>query len=176
MKTKLFDQKSPNTRFNVRHVASFPIGLSADRIDIYKWLIEMQHSDYTSYSGSHLAMGSFFKEGIFHAINVENIGNETIVQRYVMQYQSPHHVQLYSPQTTAYVLRWFPAVVGVPWEMQIRPVSETSSELVCLIGADFPTGILKFAAWCNGLGGYFLRRHLLEEGKAFAADIERKFS
>jgi hypothetical protein len=175
MKEILSQLRSANTKFGIRHIAIFPIKLPANKIDLYKWIIEMQHSDYISYSTSHLAMGSFLKDGIFHAINVENIGNETIVQHYEMKYHTPNHVQLYSHKTSAYVLRWFPATVGVPWEMKIKPVSEGTSELICLIGADFPSRFLKITAWCNGLGGYFLKRHLNEEGKAFAEDIERKF-
>lgn len=175
MKTKIFQPKSPDTPYAVRHVASFAINLPVEKIDLYKWMIEMQDSDYASYSTSHQAMGSFFKDGVYHAINVENIGNEYIIQRYAMKFHSADHVQLYSSDTTAYIMRWFPATVGVPWEMQVRPVSENSCELICLVGADFPNRFLQVAAWCNGLGGFFLRRHLLEEGKAFAADIEKKF-
>jgi hypothetical protein len=43
------------------------------------------------------------------------------------------------------------------------------------VGVDFPNVLLKAAAWLNGLGGLFLRRHLNKEGKAFAKDIEQKF-
>jgi hypothetical protein len=175
MKKNRSGLRTPNTKFGIRHLASFPIDLPANKIDLYKWLIEMQHTDYISYSRSHIAMGSFFKEGVFNTVNVENIGNETIVQRYALEYHSSDHVQLYSSKTSAYVLRWFPATVGVPWEMKIRPVSANTSELVCLIGADFPSAFLKIAAWCNGFGGYFLRRHLHQEGKAFATDMEEKF-
>jgi hypothetical protein len=60
--------------------------------------------------------------------------------------------------------------------MQIRPVSKDTCELVCLVGADYPNALLKAASWLNGLGGLFLKKHLRKEGKAFAKDIEQKFS
>jgi hypothetical protein len=73
-------------------------------------------------------------------------------------------------------MRWFPAKVGVPWEIRINATSANTSVLICLIGADFPSLFLKIAAWLNGLDGTFLKRHLKEEVEAFAKDIERKFS
>ncbi|MEJ0057668.1 MAG: hypothetical protein WDN75_19690 [Bacteroidota bacterium] len=103
--------------------AAFPINLPAEKIDLYKWVTEMSDADYRSYSKSHLAMGSFFDNGVFHTINVENIGNETLIQNYELKYHAPDHVQFYSPRSTAYVLRWFPATVGVPWELQVRATS-----------------------------------------------------
>jgi hypothetical protein len=38
-----------------------------------------------------------------------------------------------------------------------------------------PNLFLKVAAWLNGLGGMFLKKHLRKEGKAFARDIKQKF-
>jgi hypothetical protein len=35
--------------------------------------------------------------------------------------------------------------------------------------------MVAIGAFINGLGGLFLRRHLKEEGEAFARDIEQKF-
>jgi len=43
------------------------------------------------------------------------------------------------------------------------------------VGADYLNPFLKVAAWLNGLGGMFLKKHLKNEGKAFAKDIEEKF-
>ncbi len=172
---QLPNQKSAVTKYSARYVASFLINMPAEKIDLYKWITEITDEDYKSFSKSHKAMGSFFKDGVFYAINVENIGNETLIQNYEMKYHSPNHIQFYSPKTKAYIMRWFPAVVGVPWEMEIRPLTSTTSEFSCLIGVDFPNRILEVAAWLNGLGGTFLKNHLKEEGKSFARDIERKF-
>ncbi|MEI9921067.1 MAG: hypothetical protein WDO14_20070 [Bacteroidota bacterium] len=175
MKTEIAHQKTVSTKHCVRYINKFPIDLPLEKIDLYKWVTEMTDADYRSYSKSHLAMGSFYRDNTFYTLNVENIGNEQLVQHYELKYHSPYHVQFYSPDTIAFILRWFPAVVGVPWELQVRAISKDKSELVCLIGADFSSGFLKTAAWFNGLGGFFLNRHLRTEGKAFAKDIERKF-
>lgn len=69
----------------------------------------------------------------------------------------------------------FTSLPKVPWEMQVRHVTATTSELICMIGVDFPSGFLKFAALANGFNGYFLTKHLKAETKAFAKDIEEKF-
>jgi hypothetical protein len=65
--------------------------------------------------------------------------------------------------------------VGVPWEMQIRPVSQNTCEFVCMFGIDYPNWLLKTVFSVYGLGGLFLKRHLKKEGIAFAKDIEKKF-
>ncbi|MGC4020946.1 MAG: hypothetical protein QM734_02915 [Cyclobacteriaceae bacterium] len=175
MKSKILNQKTKDTKHAIRYVQKFSINLPVEKIDLYQWLTEMEDTDYGSYSNAHVAMGSYFDDDVFNTVNVENIGNETLVQHYQMKYHAPDHVQLYSDKTIAYVMRWFPAVVSVPWEMQVRATSANTSELICLIGADFPSGFLKFAAKMNEFNGFFLKRHLKEEGKAFAADIENKF-
>jgi hypothetical protein len=153
----------------------FEISLPKEAIDLYRWMTEMTDADYVSYARAHKAMGSYFKDGRFCMTNVETIGNEMIVQNYVLQEYQPDRIKFYSDSTKAYVLRWFPAVVGVPWEMEVRAKGFDRSELVCTIGADFPNQMIAICAYFNGLGGLFLRKHLQEEGKAFARDIERKF-
>ncbi len=175
MKTKLINQRTKDSKYSIRYSASFTIDLPIEKIDLYKWVTEMTDQDYSSYSSAHQVMGSFFRDGVFHMLNVENIGNEMLVQHYELIYHTPDHVQFYSNSTVVYVLRWFPTTVSVPWEMQVRPVTATTSELICMIGADFPSGFLKLAALANGLDGYFLTKHLKAETKAFAKDIEEKF-
>lgn len=175
MKTGIQNQKTSATKYKVRYVESFPINLPAKKIDLYKWVVEMTESDYVSYSPAHRAMNSYFKDDILFMTNVENIGVDMIIQHYQLKYHSPEHVQFYSAKSEAYIIRWICVLAGVPWEMQIKPVSIDSCELVCLVGADYPNLIIKVAAWFNGLGGTFLRKHLRKEGKAFAKDIEEKF-
>lgn len=175
MKASLTNQQSPDTKYCVRYVESFAINLSAEQIDLYKWIVEMTESDYKSYSPAHIAMNSYFKDEILFMTNVENICTDTIVQHYELKFHTAEHVQLYSAKSDAYIMRWFRVFVGVPWEMQIRAASNNTCELVCLVGADYPNLFLMVAAWLNGLGGTFLRKHLSKEGKAFAKDIEEKF-
>jgi len=159
----------------MRVTRNFKISLPKEKIDLYRWVTEMTDADYTSYARGHKAMGSYFKDGRFFMTNVEMIGNEMIVQKYALQENQPDRVRFYSENTTAYILRWFPAVVGVPWEMSLRAKGSDRCDLVCTIGADFPNLTTAIGAFINGLGGLFLRKHLREEGKAFARDIERKF-
>jgi hypothetical protein len=153
----------------------FEISLPKEEIDLYRWVTEMTDADYVSYTRGHKAMGSYFKDGRFFMANVEMIGNEMVVQNYVLQEHRPDRVRFYSERTRAYILRWFPAVVGVPWEMSLRAKGTDRCDLVCTIGADFPNRMVAIGAFINGLGGLFMRRHLREEGEAFARDIERKF-
>jgi len=175
MKAGLINQQSSDTKYCVRYVDRFAINLSAKQIDLHKWITEMTESDYLSYSPAHIAMNSYFKDGMLFMTNVENICTDLVVQHYELKFCDTAHVQLYSARSDAYILRWVPVIVGVPWEMQISPTSTNTCELVCLIGADYPNLFLKAAAWLNGLGGWFFKKHLSREGRAFAKDIEQKF-
>jgi hypothetical protein len=160
----------------MRLTESFPIRLPKEKIDLYRWVTEMTPAEYETYSPSHRAMGSYFHEGSFHMVNVEMIGNEMIVQHYRLLEHRPDRVAFYSKATRAYVLRWFPATVGVPWEMEVRATGPEACELVCTIGADFPNAMVAFGAFSNGFHGRFLHRHLVQEGAAFARDLEEKFA
>ncbi len=146
-----------------------------EKIDLYKWVTGITDANYTSYSTAHKAMGVFFRDEVFYMNNVENIGLETMIQHYVLKYSAPNHLQFYSPQSIAYMMRWFPVKVSVAWELYLQPVSANSCRLICLIGVDFPNLLIKTGGWLSGFGGMFLRKHLKEEGSAFARDMEVKF-
>ena len=154
---------------------TFPIDLPLARIDMYRWVTEMTQPDYEAYSTAHKAMGSGFRQGVFFMVNVELIGTDMLQQHYQLLEHSASHVKFYSPATRGYIYRWVPVTFGVPWEMTLRETSAETCELHCVIGADFSARWLFAAAWLNSLGFYFLRRHLADEGVAFARDLERKF-
>lgn len=160
----------------MRMTKKFKMQIAADNVDLYKWVTEMTPAEYESFSKGHKAMGSYFEDGKFHMVNVENMGNEMIVQHYQLKEHTKDHLRFYSDKTKAYIMRWFPAVVGVPWELTVTPIDKHSCEFTCTIGADFPSRVLAIAAWINGCGGFFMRKHLADEGWKFAKDIEKKFT
>lgn len=160
----------------MRMTKKFKLQIAADKVDLYKWVTEMTPGEYESFSKGHKAMGSYFEEGEFYMVNVENMGNEMIVQHYQLKEHAEDHLRFYSDRTEAYIMRWIPAIVGVPWEMKITPIDRNSCEFSCTIGADFPSRFLAMAAWINGLGGFFMRQHLAGEGVKFAENIEKKFN
>ncbi|PZR08743.1 MAG: hypothetical protein DI539_22550 [Flavobacterium psychrophilum] len=176
MKPTLKNQKALQTKYADRYVAAFPINLPAEQIDLSKWFREMMQTDYVSYSPAHIAMNTFTKDGILYSTNVENIGLDQIVQHYSMRYETKSHILLHSSKSDVYIMRYVPVSVGVPWEMQIRPVTENTSEFTCMFGIDYPNRLLKTVFSFYGLGGIFLKKHLKREGVEFAKDIERKFS
>jgi len=175
MRQQRFVPKTPDSRNGTRYIESFSINLPVELIDLDKWVRGMTDADYTAYSAAHKAMGSFVKDNVFYMKNVEHIGTDTLVQHYELRYHSAYHVQLYSPNSKAYIMRWFPVTVSVPWELYVEPVTVDSSLLTCMIGVDFPGTALKVASWISSIGGLFLRKHLIEEGNAFVKDIEKKF-
>lgn len=175
MKATLKNQKAIDTKYNSRYVASFPINLPAEQIDLRKWFREMMQADYTSYSPAHIAMNSYTEEGILYSTNVENIGTDQIVQHYAMRHEAKDHILLHSSESDVYIMRFVPVSVGVPWEMQIRPVTENTCEFICMFGINYPNRLLQVVYALYGLGGLFLKKHLNKEGIAFAKDIEKKF-
>ena len=58
MTTRFFQQKTPGTKHNARHVQSFPVNLPAKKIALYKWVKGMTDADYASYSTAHKAMSN----------------------------------------------------------------------------------------------------------------------
>jgi hypothetical protein len=135
----------------------------------------MTSEDYESFTPAHKAMGSFFQSCRFFMVNVECIGGDLLVQHYELIDHSKSHVKFYSARTKAYVCRWFPVTLSVPWEMTLRPTSSRTCELTCTIGVDFPSAPLGALAWATG-SFHFIRRHLAVEGAAFARHIERTFA
>jgi hypothetical protein len=161
----------------MRITRAFPVNLPINQIDLYRWVTEMTSEDYESYARpAHKAMGSFFRGSRFVMVNVECIGADMIVQHYELIEHSRSSVRLYSARSTAYVYRWFPVTVSVPWEMSLHRSSDRSCELTCTVGIESPSLFIRALAWTNGLGLLFLRRHLALEGAAFARDLERKFA
>ena len=155
---------------------TFAVYIPIEKVDMYKWVTEMSPEEYETFAPAHKAMGSGFHGGEFHEVNVECIGTDMLVQHYKLVKHSKSHVRFYSLDTKAYLYRWIPVTFGVPWEMSLRSVSPEACELSCTIGADFRSRMLAVAAWINGLGFLFVKRHLAVEGAAFARSIERKFA
>src|SRR5687768_14098468 len=136
MKKKFFQQQTPAAKYSVRYTVSFPVNLALEKIDLIKWIKGMTDSDYASYSNAHKAVASFTQDERFYMTNVENIGTETLIQHYELKSEAPNSIQLYSSKTKAFIMRWFPVTVGVPWELYVQPVSANSSRLICMIGVD----------------------------------------
>ncbi len=159
----------------VRVSQAFRINLPSEQVDMYRWVTGMTSADYASFAPAHKALGSFFHGDRFFMVNVECIGSDLLIQHYELVEHSRSHVKFHSPRTKAYLFRWFPVTLAVPWEMTLRPVSSRACELTCTIGAEFPSPFLGALARANG-ARFFLRRHLATEGPAFARDIELKFA
>jgi hypothetical protein len=175
MKNTIKQSEPAPFKKGVRFIESFAINLPIEKIDLYQWFINMNDLDYRSYSSAHKAIGSYIRDGRFYMTNVENVGTDTIIQNYELKSYSADSVKLYSSRSNAYIMRWVPVFVGVPWELSVKRVSATTSILTCMIGVDYPNPLIRVAAWVNGLGGLFLRQHLRKETKTFALDIQRKF-
>ena len=175
MKKAIESQEPVPFKKGVRFYETFPVNVPFEKIDLYQWFTTMDDADYRSYSPAHKSLGSYSKDGKFYMVNVENVGLDMVVQNYELKSSSAESIKLYSPRTKAYIWRWFPVFVGVPWEFTLTRSSSTSCNLTCMIGTDYPNLLIRVAAWFNGLGGLFLKKHLKKEAEAFALDIQRKF-
>src|SRR5262245_30576411 len=101
----------------MRVTRDFPVNLPIGNVDMYRWVTEMTSEDYESFAPAHKALGSFFRGTDFFMVNVECIGSDLVIQHYQLLEHSKSHVRFYSPRSKAYIYRWFPVTVGVPWEM-----------------------------------------------------------
>lgn len=60
----------------MRMTKTFKMQIAAKNVNLYKWVTEMTPAEYESFSKGHKAMGSYFEDGKFYMINVENMGNK----------------------------------------------------------------------------------------------------
>lgn len=151
------------------------ITVPVEQIDLYHWLINISEEDYKRFSKDHIAIGLCRKNGAEGMINVESIGGNLLVQHYTIVEKERDHVFLYSEKSEAYLFHFVKVYIKVEWKMSVKFKDENTSTFTCELNIKYPNKALPVAAKLTA-GDYFLRKHLNEEGKNFAADIERKFS
>lgn len=146
----LSDQRPPKTmqaildrsdlEKNMRVTRCSEISLPKERIHLYRWVTEMTDADYASFVHEHKAMGSYFKGRRFCMANFEMIGNEMIVQGYVLREHQPDrlHKKLDTPLA--------PLAHQEPLTSQKTPANSLGSAAEIL-----------FYGRCDWLGGRFAR-------------------
>ena len=153
---------------------SATVQLPVHAIDLHEWLTTISENSYKSFASGHLAIGLFENEGVNGMVNAESIGGNLLIQHYTILTKESDHVLLYSERSDAYLFHLVKVHVSVTWEMKVIHKDDYSCTFVCEIGVTYPNRLLAMAAKLSAVN-YFLRRHLDEEGKNFARDIERKF-
>jgi hypothetical protein len=146
--------------------------IPASAVDVEQWLLNLSDSAYRACAGGHLAMGTFRDDQGIGMVNVETIGGVLLIQPYRINEIDRGHFVLLSDKTSAYVLHLVPLTVKVRWSIRVAPATATSATLICEIGTYFNSPITAALADLMGLR-FFLRRHLVEETRGFARDLQR---
>jgi hypothetical protein len=143
-----------------------------DRIDLSKWLFTMTDEEYQAAASAHRALGTFTADGVRGMVNVEVMAGALLIQHYREVRASKSHVEMYSPRSRAYLMRVLPVSIEVLWTMSISPQTADTSTLSCTVQAVLPAP-LRSLAGVIGMNRA-VRKHVEEETRGFAADLNRK--
>jgi hypothetical protein len=155
-----------------KHTASVALGMSRGELDIETWLFALTDAEYQACANAHQGAGVFNDEQGQGMINVESIGGHLIVQHYRRVRANPSFVEMYSPASRIYLFHLVPVAAEVRWTLELTPTAGDITEFACTVQVDLPAR-LRALAWLSFLGR-FLRNHVEEEARGFAADIARK--
>lgn len=153
---------------------STTIQLPVEKIDLYKWLVNLSEKDYKSCAKGHRAIGLFKNENREGMVNVESIGGNLLIQHYSIITKEKDNMFLRSERSDAYLSHLIRVRVSVEWKMKVVYKDEQSCTFTCEIGTSYPNKALALAGKLSAVN-YFLRKHLNEEGKNFAKNIKLKF-
>ncbi|SIT30454.1 hypothetical protein SAMN05421788_109228 [Filimonas lacunae] len=123
----------------VSHVMNVPI----EKVDIADWLLNLPDAEYQRCSTAHIAAGSSVTDdGRPMSINVETIGNATIIQHYVAEIHEPHYCRMVSISDAISVNGR--TKVKVQWELRATKIDDTHTEYTNEINAFATDEFLEF--------------------------------
>lgn len=144
----------------------------SDEIDLEAWLFGLSDADYQACASGHRGAGVFADERGRGMLNVESIGGHLIVQHYQAMRADRASVEMCSPSSRVYLFHFVPVAAAVRWTLGVTPTSETASDLACTVEVELPP-VLALLGRLSFLG-HFLGRHVDEEARGFAADLDQK--
>lgn len=157
---------------SISRAARVALNEHSDQIDLEAWLFGLSDSDYQACARGHQGAGVFTDEQGRGMVNVESIGGNLIVQHYRLVRGDRSFVEMYSPSSRVYLFHLVPVAARVRWTLEVKPKTATTSDFACTVQVDLPPVLALLGRL--SLLGYFLRRHVDEEARGFAADIARK--
>ncbi len=123
----------------VSHVMNVPI----EKVDIASWLLNLPDAEYQRCSTAHIAAGSSITDdGRPMSINVETIGNATIIQHYIAEVHEPHYCRMVSVSDAISVSGR--TTVKVQWELRATRIDDTHTQYTNEINAFATDEFLKF--------------------------------
>ncbi|PWR24145.1 hypothetical protein [Zavarzinia aquatilis] len=103
-------------------IATAEIDVAFDRIDLTDWVFGLSSAEYEMCSADHIACASTTApDGRRLSINVEAIGGDVLIQRYVEDVSSPSLCRLRS--TSDLLHRLGPATIGIVWEFSVEALA-----------------------------------------------------
>src|SRR5437763_12413609 len=100
------------------------IDTAANTIDLGEWARTLTDAEYRRTARGHQAVGTFIDNGVLGMVNVENVGGYLMVQHYRATTLRADRVEMYSPESTAYVAHLAPVKVQVRWTMELTARDE----------------------------------------------------
>jgi hypothetical protein len=156
----------------LRRTANTELDVPCADIDLESWLFGLSDEEYQACARGHRAAGVFTDDHGRGSVNVESIGGNLLIQHYRLVRGERSHVEMFSAASRVYLLHVVPVVGTVRWTLTVTPKTASTSAFTCTVEVALHP-VLK--ALSNLMAaGTFLRQHVDEETRGFAADIARK--
>jgi hypothetical protein len=155
-------------KFTQQAVVNAPVS----EVDLERWLFTLSDSEYRATARGHLGAGVFTEDGVRGSINVESIDGTLMVQHYHAVSAQPERVEMLSRRTRGYVFHLVPVHFLVRWTLTATPRTSETTTFACTVETEM-SSLVRLAAALIATP-WFLRRHVDEETRGFAADINRK--
>ena len=150
------------------------LNASVDEVDLEKWLFTLSDSEYQAAARGHRGAGVFTEDGVRGSINVESIGGTLMVQHYHAVRTQPERVAMLSKRTRGYVFHLIPVHFLVRWTLAAKFRTSETTTFSCTVELEM-SPLIRLAAALIATP-YFLRKHVDEETRGFATDIDRKLA
>lgn len=154
-------------------VSEVPISISADHLDVPKWLFSLSDVEYQKCAKGHFGAGtSILPDGKRISVNVESVGGHLAVQHYVEEISKPDHLKLVSVKSDAWIYHFIHFHPTVSWEIKLIPDSEHSCIFQDNVSIEHTNLFVKLASVLCFFQ-FFAKKHDDEETKLFAESLLR---
>jgi hypothetical protein len=150
------------------------VPMNAEKLNLSQWLFGLSDTEYQDCSRSHIGAGaSVLPNGKQTSVNVESVGGHLMVQHYIPEISTPHHIQLVS-HSDCWLFRLWYVQIKVTWDIKLVSQSDQTAVFQNEVVVEHPSLVMNVLTKLV-LGQLFLERHNKEETPLFAKNLFSKF-
>lgn len=150
------------------------VPVKAEKLDLPKWLFKLSDTEYQACSRAHIGAGaSILPNGKQTSVNVESAGGHLLVQHYIPEVSTPHHIKMVS-DSDCWIYKLWHVKLRVIWNIKLISKSDDTTIFRNEVDIEHPNLILKLLMKLS-FGQMFLDKHNAEETPLFAKNMFDKF-